>query len=98
VANVEQLTTNPQPRGTGDTISAVRSALVAIPLPRPVAWSNVKVSHRENVLVWVETKSGGEGFGFAMGSRFQGGGRVIKAAVDEVLVPVLVGEDPGDIR
>lgn len=72
--------------------------MVVVPLPRPVAWSNVRVSEREFVFVWVRTESGAEGMGFTVGSRFRGGGRVIQAVVENVLEPVLGGRDPQEIE
>src|SRR5689334_3531194 len=80
-----------------DPIVAVRSAIVSVPLPRPIAWSNVRISQREYVLVTVESESGHAGTGFTLGSRFENGARIIKGAVDEVLAPVLLGEDAAAI-
>jgi len=79
-------------------ITAVRSAMVSVPLPRPVAWSNVQVDRREYVFVWVEDSSGESGVGFTVGSRFARGAAPIKVIVDEVLTPILVGRDPTDIE
>jgi D-arabinonate dehydratase len=80
-----------------DRITAVRTAVVAIPLPRPVAWSNVRVEAREFVLVWIDARAG-SGLGFTLGSRFSGGGKVIESAVREALAPILVGRDPCEIE
>src|SRR5262249_783314 len=79
-------------------ISAVRSAVVSVPLPRPVAWSNVRVDRREYVLVWVEDASGETGLGFTVGSRFPRGAAPLQPVVDEALAPILVGRDPTDIE
>jgi L-alanine-DL-glutamate epimerase-like enolase superfamily enzyme len=79
--------------GGMEVITEVRTSVVVVPLPRPVAWSNVRVTEREFLFVWVRTESGAEGMGFTVGSRFPGGARVIRAVVDEVLQPVLVGRD-----
>lgn len=79
-------------------ITQVRSVVVSVPLPRPVAWSNVTVASREYVLVWVEADSGETGFGFTVGSRFDNGGTFIKSAVDDLLVPTLIGRDASSIE
>src|SRR6266508_1314644 len=80
------------------TITAVKTAVVSVPLPRPVAWSNVRVDSREYVLVWIASSDGQEGFGFSLGSRFAHGGRTICAAVDDLLAPILIGRDPSEIE
>lgn len=75
-------------------VTSVRSLVVSVPLPKPVAWSTVRVTSREYVFVWVEDDAGHVGFGFTMGSRFSNGGRFIKLAVDDLLAPIVVGRDP----
>lgn len=80
------------------TITAVRSAVVLVPLPRPVSWSNVSVSSREYVLVWIETDTGETGLGFTVGSRFENGGKFIKTAIDDLLAPILTGRDTAEIE
>jgi L-alanine-DL-glutamate epimerase-like enolase superfamily enzyme len=79
-------------------ITGVRTAVVSVPLPRPVAWSNVTVSSREYVLVWIDADDGQTGFGFAVGSRFDNGGSYINAAVTDLLAPLLIGRQAGDIE
>lgn len=81
-----------------DRIVDVRSSIVVVPLPRAVAWSNVRVTEREFVFVWVRTASGVEGMGFTVGSRFRGGAEVIRTMVESVLQPVLVGRDATEIE
>jgi L-alanine-DL-glutamate epimerase-like enolase superfamily enzyme len=81
-----------------DAIAEVRTAVVVVPLPRPVAWSNVRVTEREFLFTWVRTEGGAEGMGFTVGSRFPGGAYVLRSVVDEVLRPVLVGRDPLEIE
>jgi D-arabinonate dehydratase len=83
---------------SGSRISAVRSVVVSVPLPRPVAWSNVQVDRREYVLLWIEDTAGETGFGFTVGSRFPRGTAPIKSVVDEILAPILKGRDPTDIE
>jgi D-arabinonate dehydratase len=81
-----------------ERIVDIETRIVVVPLPRPVAWSNVRVTHREFLFVWLRTEGGAEGMGFTVGSRFPGGARVIRAVVDEVLRPVLAGSDPAEIE
>jgi L-alanine-DL-glutamate epimerase-like enolase superfamily enzyme len=81
-----------------DQIVEVRTSIVVVPLPRPVAWSNVRVTEREFLFVWIRTESGVEGMGFTVGSRFPGGARVIQSVVENVLEPVIVGRDAAEIE
>jgi L-alanine-DL-glutamate epimerase-like enolase superfamily enzyme len=81
-----------------DVITGVRASVVSVPLPRPVAWSNVRIAAREYVLVWVETADGREGFGFTLGSRFDNGGKFIKSAVTDLLAPIVVGREAVEIE
>jgi L-alanine-DL-glutamate epimerase-like enolase superfamily enzyme len=81
-----------------DQIVGVTSRIVVVPLPRPVAWSNVRVTEREFLFVWIQTASGVEGMGFTVGSRFAGGARVIQSVLDNVLAPVLQGRDALEIE
>ena len=81
-----------------DRIERVEVKIVSVPLPAPVAWSNVKVTEREYVLVWIRTADGGEGLGFTVGSRFRGGATVIRSAIENALSPVIVGRDPAEIE
>ena len=81
-----------------DRIERIEVKIVSVPLPVPVAWSNVQVSEREYALVWIRTADGGTGFGFTVGSRFRGGAAVIRSAIVEALSPVLLGRDPSEIE
>jgi L-alanine-DL-glutamate epimerase-like enolase superfamily enzyme len=83
---------------TIDRISEIETRTAVVPLPKPVAWSNVRVSAREFLFVWIRTESGAEGMGFTVGSRFPGGARVIQAVVEHVLKPGLAGRDPDEIE
>jgi L-alanine-DL-glutamate epimerase-like enolase superfamily enzyme len=80
------------------TIAGVRSTVVSVPLPRPVAWSNVRLSTREYVLVWIDTTDGGTGLGFTVGSRFEGGAKIIQSVITNALEPILIGRDPVEIE
>ena len=81
-----------------DRIEHIEVRIVSVPLPTPVAWSNVQVSEREYVLVWIHTTDGGSGVGFTVGSRFRGGAAVIRSAIQNALSPVIVGRDPAEIE
>jgi L-alanine-DL-glutamate epimerase-like enolase superfamily enzyme len=79
-------------------VTGVRTAVVSIPLPRPVSWSNVTVLSREYVLVWVDADDGQTGFGFTVGSRFEHGGSYISSAVTDLLAPIVVGREAAEIE
>ncbi len=81
-----------------DRITGLRASVVVVPLPRPVAWSNVRVTEREFLFVWITTESGVEGMGFTVGSRFAGGAQVIQSVVEQVLQPVVLGRDAAEIE
>ena len=81
-----------------DRITDIETRVVVVPLPKPVAWSNVRVTEREFVFVWIRAESGAEGMGFTVGSRFPGGARVIHTVIDAVLRPVLLGRDAAEIE
>jgi L-alanine-DL-glutamate epimerase-like enolase superfamily enzyme len=84
--------------GTMDRIAEVRTTSVAVPLPRPVAWTNVRLSEREFLFTWVVTESGAEGMGFTVGPRFPGGVRPIGSVIEHLLSPVLIGADAAEIE
>src|SRR5438034_10839097 len=81
-----------------DRIARVSTRVVVVPLPRAVAWSNVQVTEREFLFVWLTTESGVEGMGFTVGSRFAGGASVSRPVVHEVLTPIMIGRDPAEIE
>jgi L-alanine-DL-glutamate epimerase-like enolase superfamily enzyme len=93
------LDTHPLPAlAPADVITQVRAAVVSVPLPRPVAWSNVRITSREYLFVWIESAGGHEGMGFTVGSRFDNGGSFLKAAVTDLLAPVVVGRETAEIE
>src|SRR5690606_2133361 len=75
-------------------ITKVTTQWVRIPLERPVGWSIKTLTHREHLLVRIESDAGIEGIGFCLQDTSAG---AAKAALDELLVPMLMGEDPRDI-
>ncbi|WP_254546722.1 mandelate racemase/muconate lactonizing enzyme family protein [Halomarina pelagica] len=74
-------------------ITEVESFAVSIPLKEPVAFATRVVEERDHAIVYVRTDDGTEGLGYTLG---YGGADVIAQAVESVLEPMLVGEDPRD--
>lgn len=75
-------------------ITKVITQWVRIPLERPVGWSIKTLTYREHLLVRVQSDQDIEGVGFCLQDI---SGRAAKAAMDDLLVPMLLGEDPRDI-
>ncbi len=74
-------------------IDHVESFPVAIPLEEPVSFSNRTLTYRDHAITYVRTKSGHEGVGYSLG--YEGAG-LIADAVESLLEPIVVGEDPRD--
>ncbi len=70
-------------------ITDVRSVLVRIPLQRPIRIATREVHGREYVLVFVKAQDGTEGLGYTYAGTLGGG--MVRAAVDDILRPLLVG-------
>ncbi len=77
-------------------IADVRSVLVRIPLQRPIAIATREVRGREYALVFLKAKDGTEGIGYTYAGTVGGG--MVRAAVEDVLKPLLLGGDPGLIE
>lgn len=72
-------------------IESVSVAVVRVPLDRPTSFSTRTVSERHFCLVKVRSVEGVEGIGFCyVGSA---AGAMAKVAVEQLLAPVLLGED-----
>lgn len=77
-------------------ITRVETELLCVPLPRPVALPASQdpraAKHAELLLARVHTDGGQSGLGltYALG----GSGAALRAVVDELIAPMLVGEDP----
>ena len=72
-------------------IASVQVAVACVPLDRPTSFSTRTVSERHFGLVKVRSVDGVEGIGFCyVGS---GGGDILRVAVEQLLAPVLVGQD-----
>jgi len=72
-------------------ITDVRSVLVQIPLERPLRIATREVRGRQFLLTFVETDDKKQGIGYTYVGTV--GGTMVRAAVDDVLKPLLVGND-----
>ncbi|GAA5201324.1 mandelate racemase/muconate lactonizing enzyme family protein [Rugosimonospora acidiphila] len=76
-------------------ITDVGATAVAVPLLHPARMSTRLLDRREYLLVEIRTDDGDSGTGYAYaGTR---GGRILRHMVEDLLVPVLKGRDPGGI-
>jgi len=72
-------------------IASVSVVIARVPLDRPTSFSTRTVTERHFCLVKVRSTEGVEGIGFCyVGSK---GGDVAKVAVEQLLAPVLIGQD-----
>lgn len=72
-------------------IASVQVAVACVPLDRPTSFSTRTVTERHFGLVKVRSVDGVEGIGFCyVGSR---AGDILKVAVEQLLAPVLIGQD-----
>ncbi|SEH13467.1 L-alanine-DL-glutamate epimerase [Natronorubrum sediminis] len=74
-------------------ITSVESFPVEIPLESPVSFSNRTITYRDHAITYVRTDEGVEGVGYSLGYE---GAHLIADAVEDMLEPLLVGEDPRD--
>ena len=74
-------------------ITQVESVPIAIPLAEPVSFSNRTITYRDHAITVVRTDEGLEGVGYSLGYE---GAELISDAVESLLAPLLVGEDPRD--
>ncbi|MEE6211128.1 mandelate racemase/muconate lactonizing enzyme family protein [Salarchaeum sp. III] len=74
-------------------ITEVESFPIQIPLETPVSFSNRTLTYRDHAITYVRTDEGHEGVGYSLG--YDGAG-LIADAVNDLLEPLLVGEDPRD--
>jgi L-alanine-DL-glutamate epimerase-like enolase superfamily enzyme len=73
------------------TITGVRSLLLRIPLERPLRIATREVRWREFVLAFVRVADGTEGVGYTYAGTV--GGTMVRAALDDILAPLLMGGD-----
>ena len=74
-------------------IAEVESIPITIPLETPVSFSNRTLEYRDHAITYVRTTDGHEGVGYSLG---YDGAPLIADAVESLLAPMLVGEDPRD--
>ncbi|QLG63650.1 mandelate racemase/muconate lactonizing enzyme family protein [Halorarum salinum] len=74
-------------------IAEVESYPIKIPLDSPVSFSNRTITFRDHVITHVRTTDGLEGVGYSLGYE---GAPLLAQAVETMLEPLLVGEDPRD--
>lgn len=75
-------------------ITKVTTQWVRIPLENSVGFSIKTLKYREYLLVRIESDAGIEGVGFCLQDT---SARPAKAVVDDLLAPMLIGEDPRNI-
>ncbi len=73
-------------------VASVSARTVRVPLDAPTSFATRRVLERHYVLVTVVDDDGGEGIGFCYAG--SSGGSLVALAVEELLAPVLVGQDP----
>jgi L-alanine-DL-glutamate epimerase-like enolase superfamily enzyme len=76
----------------GDRIRRVRADALRLPLRRAVAFSTRRLSHREFVLVRIETRDGIEGIGYTYASP------LAAHAIERHLAPLLIDKPAGRIE
>ncbi|MEQ3552625.1 mandelate racemase/muconate lactonizing enzyme family protein [Pseudonocardia nematodicida] len=76
-------------------IEKVTTRWVRVPLEKPVGWSIKTINWREHLFVEIESDEGHVGVGCCLQDI---SGKMAKAAMDELLVPMLLGRDPRDIE
>lgn len=72
-------------------IESVHVAVARVPLDRPTSFSTRTVLERHFCIVKLRSAEGVEGIGFCYAG--SSGGDVVKVAVEQLLAPVLVGQD-----
>jgi L-alanine-DL-glutamate epimerase-like enolase superfamily enzyme len=73
-------------------IESISACTISVPLADPVSLSTRRVTARDYTLVKIRGDDGVEGIGFCYGGST--GGRIVTAAVRELLAPVVMGQDP----
>lgn len=74
-------------------ITEVESIPVAIPLETPVSFATRTIEYRDHAITTVRTRDGTEGVGFSLGYE---AAHLIADVVEELLAPIVMGQDPRD--
>ncbi|MDR9432165.1 MAG: mandelate racemase/muconate lactonizing enzyme family protein [Natronomonas sp.] len=74
-------------------IIEINSFAVSIPLKEPVAFATRVVEERDHAIVYIRTDDGIEGVGYTLG---YGGAHLIADAINDILGPMIEGEDARD--
>jgi L-alanine-DL-glutamate epimerase-like enolase superfamily enzyme len=72
-------------------ITNIRTVAVRVPIERPTAISTRQLTGRDYILVWIDTDAGHTGIGYTYAGTV--GGRAVYDLVQEVLRPLLLGQD-----
>lgn len=76
-------------------ITEIESFAVSIPLEEPVSFATHTLEQRDHAIVYIRTDEGHEGVGYTLGYR---GATLIVDAVEQLLAPIVEGEDPHDTK
>ena len=79
-------------------ITNIRTVRVAVPLVKPLGVGSWWNKIREFILVWIDTNDGPTGVGFSYGGFMPNQGRLIEVCINELLRPLLIGEDPHEVE
>lgn len=71
----------------------VEATAVSIPLQEPVSFATKTIEYRDHALVFIRTDDGTEGVGYSL---CYGGASIVADAVETMLKPFVMGEDPRD--
>jgi D-arabinonate dehydratase len=74
-------------------IRSVEAIAISIPLPKPVADAVRVITHRDHLLVTIQTEDGLSGLGFTLG---YDGSRAMVSLVDQIFRPILIGANAFD--
>jgi L-alanine-DL-glutamate epimerase-like enolase superfamily enzyme len=77
------------------TIASIRARALEIPISTPTRISTRVLGSRHFLIVEVEDSDGGSGFGYTYTGT--SGGRAARLVVEEMLAPVVLGAESGDI-
>ena len=79
-----------------DPITDISTQLLALPWPERPTFAVKVPAHQEMLVVQVETRSGLMGMGYLQ--PLAGGLRTLQCCIHEMLAPLLMDEDPGDVE